>query len=71
MITMKNLKKSNDYEKETELENLRHKNHVDEINLKLESEIKLENLKHNHELERARIKSAEIKRTIQMKNERF
>lgn len=50
-----------------ELEKIRHENHLEEIQAKFEAESKLELQSHMHELERQRIKSAEIKKSIDRK----
>jgi len=53
--------------KEKEIEQLKHKNRMEEIETKRKAEIEVENLKFNHALELQRIKAAEIRKSIDRK----
>jgi len=52
------------------IEELRHKNRIAEIELEAEAQRKLEALKFDHQMQLQRIKSAEIRRTIDRRSDR-
>jgi hypothetical protein len=52
------------------IEELRHKNRVQEIELEAEAQRKLEAIKFDHQMQLQRIMSAEIKRTIDRRSDR-
>jgi hypothetical protein len=52
------------------IEELRHKNRVQEIELEAEAQRKLEAIKFDHQMQLQRIRSAEIKRTIDRRSDR-
>ena len=53
------------------LEELRHKNKMEEITTETEGRIKVERFKHEWELERMRIKNAEIRKSLMQKQDAF
>ena len=56
---------------EKELIELKHKYRLEEIAVELKAKIEAENFKHNHDLVLQRIRSAEIRRSIEQKRTRY
>jgi len=56
--------------KEEELEKLKHKNKMKQIEAKKKAEIEIEDLKFGHALQQQRIRSADIRRTIDRQTDR-
>ncbi|MCM8786841.1 MAG: hypothetical protein NC935_02175 [Candidatus Omnitrophica bacterium] len=66
------MKKQRNKDTERELIELEHKFRMEEIEAEKKAQIEIENLKFDHQLQLQRIKSAEIRKTIQEKqNLRF
>ena len=62
------MKMEKNYKKEKELEELKHKNKMEEIEFEFDCKRKFEAIKHDKELERQRIRNASIQNSINMKN---
>jgi len=58
-----------DKKAEIEVEKIRHKNALQEIEKEKQAKIDVENLKHRNDLETGRMKSAEIRKTIERKKD--
>jgi len=64
------MKKEFNLKEETKLEEIRHKNRMKEIKFEMDCRLKVEDTRFDHELQLQRIKSAEIQKTIQRKQDK-